>query len=683
MFVLCNTGHYAEAIEKTEHRLTLNREPWVYSILAWLKLHQERYQEAKEDIERAYAGIEQEKLSIWDLDLRASIYERAKDFDRAKQVWQVIYQRIDEKDIGNLGCYANAAFDLGKREEAIKLLKTPILLHDPLERSATLLDLGLFQLRSGQTDEGWKNIEEGIALGREMRSLNFYGAECKEELSPQDADRVLSLVRAKVRMLEQPKTPEQELIEAYATFGASERDESWVRVGIQASLARVYREAGQWLEAASIYKQLLALGPMPNDGMPPFPEAQRGLKLCANNVEQLGEESFKVNQASEAIQHYQDAIQLTEDSLRDETTKENAASTAGLHAKLALAVLDTEGVHAASDQLATALNLYRQTDEPNSVNKLADVLKPMLRDGVHYWQVHDALNLLIADQNKPEGFRQDIVTLSQMMSSYLEDRYRLGFKQFDTPAVLPIILEIGEELIPEDTSTERWSLFTELIPAMRGRIKEDMGISVPGIRVRRWNSTPSQSLFRGDYRILLDEVFVTSGSVRLDRKFCPASLAELESAGIAIDSLESAENPRTGEMGYWLDEQSARQAAEHKLDFWNEPLAYVIQHLEAVLRHNLANFLGVEEVQELLNTWKENRDAEKLIEATLKTSEDQLRFSRMLRELVNKQLPITDYGRLLDKFRNEQPKQKEPEHLLDGARLTIKEQIPGDRASLQ
>ena len=47
MFVLCNTGHWGEAIEKTEQRLTLNREPWVHSILAWLKLHQERNQEAE------------------------------------------------------------------------------------------------------------------------------------------------------------------------------------------------------------------------------------------------------------------------------------------------------------------------------------------------------------------------------------------------------------------------------------------------------------------------------------------------------------------------------------------------------------------------------------------------------------------------------------------------------------
>jgi flagellar biosynthesis component FlhA len=355
---------------------------------------------------------------------------------------------------------------------------------------------------------------------------------------------------------------------------------------------------------------------------------------------------------------------------------------AGLHAKLALAMLDKQDVHAAGNELATALILYRQIDAPNAEHTLADVLKPMLRDGSHYWQVHDALYLLMADHNQPEAFRQDILTLGAMLSSYLEDRYGFSFTSFDMATVRPIILEIGEELIPEDTSTEKWSLFTKLIPDMRSRIKDEMGLSVPGVRVRDLNVVPSPSPSHSDYHILLDEVFVTGGRVRLDRKFCPYGPEALKSAGIAIQ-LESAENPRTGARGYWLDAASARQAVEHKLEVWDEPLVYVIQHLEAVLRRNLASFLGVEEAQHLLNTWQENPDAKRLIESTLKTSADQLQFSRMLRELVREQVPITDYIRLLEVFRDEQPRQRGLQHLVDSARLTVKKQGASARESIQ
>ncbi len=651
MFVLCNTGHFEEAIEKAEHRLKLSNDVWIYSIFAWVNLHQGRYREAKEHADRAFEGIEPEKMSIWDLNLRANINDGLKDLEQAKKDWQVIYGRKDENDIDNLGIYASAAYGIGKREEAFGMLQLPVLLNDRLERPAALRDLGLLQLRSGQAEAGWPNLEEGVSKAVEVRSLSYYLAECKEKLPPEDAGRVEALVRERVEVLERPKTLDQELIEASGAFGSGEDDKSWIRVGIQASLARIYREEGRWLDAANLYRQLLARQPMPGDGMHPFPEARQGLELCATNVEQLGDEAFKENQAGQAIEHYEHALLLGEESMLPETTEESLTRTAGLHAKLSLAMLDARGIQAASDQLAAALKLYRRIEDPDSIGKLAGDLKSILRDGAHYWQVHDVLKLLMAEQGKTEDFRRDIVELDETMSGYLEELYRLGFEQFDPPSVLPVVIDIGDSLIPEDTSVQGWFLFNTLIPEMRIRIKEEMGVSVPGIRVRELNDAPSLSSLYENYRILLDEVPVTGGRVRLDRQFCPHGLEEIEAAGISKDMLEPAEDPRTGKLGYWLDRESAGKAAGHKLELWDDPLKYMIQHLEVVLRRNLANFMGIEEVQNLLNEWKDRPDAESLIETELKTPAAQLRFSRMLRELVRQQKPVTDYQRLFEAFK--------------------------------
>ena len=446
IFALANAGHYEEAIEKIEHRLKLRDDTWVYSYLALVKLQQECYREAKESIERAYAGMEGETLSVWELNLRARIYALTNDLDRAKEDWEIIYVRRDENDIQNLWIYANAAFELGKIDEAIQLLQTPILLRDPIEHSSVLISLGLFRLCSGQADQGWKNIEEGILHSRDVWVIDFYRSEFKEQLSAQDADRAMSLLRAKLKALKQPKTCERELIEAHGTFGGNENEKSWVRVGIQASLARIYREQGRWLEAAKLYKQLLALGPIPSDDMPPFPEARRGLELCFDLIDQLGDEAFKANNADEAIQHYKNALQLDEDSLRDEITKESTARGAAQHAKLALALLDMQSVDAARNQLTTALKLYRQIDEPNYVQRLADVFKPMLRDRAHYWRTHNALNSMIAHQHKPETPYEDILALVEMMSSYLDKRHPRDFKQFGS-SVRAIILEFGARVM--------------------------------------------------------------------------------------------------------------------------------------------------------------------------------------------------------------------------------------------
>jgi tetratricopeptide (TPR) repeat protein len=418
-FVLANAGHFEEALKTIEHRLTLNDDRWVYSIRAWVYLHQGQYEEAKKDIEHAYASIEPEKLATWDLYLCATIYERAKDLDRARQDYEIIYarerNRRQEKDIDNLSNYANAAFNLGKSEEAIELLQTPILLRDPLERDSTLRDLGLFKLHSDQDEEGWKHIEDGIALCNAARSLQEYLEACEARLSQPDVDRVASLVQAKVKVLEQPKTLEQELVEAYNTFGTSARDMSWSRVGIQASLARVYREESRWREAAELYQQLLVLGPLPDDDKPPFPEAQRGLEYCVHQIEQLGDEAVKARQSEAAIQHYTQALQLGEGGLGDVTEKECAKRAARLNAKLALAGLDTQGVRTAGDRLATALQLYRRINQPDPANTIAEVLRPILRNNAHYWQVFDALSELTANPGALEAFRQDLATLRALM----------------------------------------------------------------------------------------------------------------------------------------------------------------------------------------------------------------------------------------------------------------------------
>lgn len=272
---LCNTGEFGEAIEKIEYRRKLSDDRWLYSFRAWVYLHKGQYEEAKKDIENAYDNNDPDQIKTWDLDLRASIYKHAGILDRAQQDWAAILKRTDEMDIDNLGNYAKAAFGLDDTLEAIRLLNTQILLNDPLEGGEALRDLGLFQLCSGQTDDGRKNIQKGVSLGRVAYSLNFFLAECRKKLSSEEANRVEKLVQARIKELEQTRTCEQELIEAYKTFGVNEDDKGWIRIGIQASLARFYREEGRWREADNTYNELRALESMPDDGILPFPEAQQ------------------------------------------------------------------------------------------------------------------------------------------------------------------------------------------------------------------------------------------------------------------------------------------------------------------------------------------------------------------------------------------------------------------------
>ena len=48
----------------------------------------------------------------------------------------------------------------------------------------------------------------------------------------------------------------------------------------------------------------------------------------------------------------------------------------------------------------------------------------------------------------------------------------------------PLGLLLGTRLVPVDTSTTSWSLFTTCIPELRARLMEEVGLSMPGISVR-------------------------------------------------------------------------------------------------------------------------------------------------------------------------------------------------------
>jgi flagellar biosynthesis component FlhA len=78
----------------------------------------------------------------------------------------------------------------------------------------------------------------------------------------------------------------------------------------------------------------------------------------------------------------------------------------------------------------------------------------------------------------------------------------------------PIAVELGTALVPEDTSME-WSLFKELIPALRERISASFGIQIPGVRVR----ANAGDLPPTAYVFMLDEILLLRGQQEAGRRF--------------------------------------------------------------------------------------------------------------------------------------------------------------------
>lgn len=209
--------------------------------------------------------------------------------------------------------------------------------------------------------------------------------------------------------------------------------------------------------------------------------------------------------------------------------------------------------------------------------------------------------------------------------------------------VTPIVIEIGLDLIPhitddvEHTSSALSADLANQLTSLRARVQNAFGVEVPGIQFKD-NLT---GLSGGGYAILLAEVPVVSGNVLPDRFFCNASAETLSMQGI-IGS--EAINPVTGGEGCWIKAEDRPGAKASNLELWT-CMEFVIRHLAAVVERNLTEFLGHQEVAQILE--KESRKAlEEMRTATEKLSA----LTAVCRALVEERVPIKAFGVIFEVF---------------------------------
>jgi flagellar biosynthesis component FlhA len=114
----------------------------------------------------------------------------------------------------------------------------------------------------------------------------------------------------------------------------------------------------------------------------------------------------------------------------------------------------------------------------------------------------------------------------------------------------------------------------------------------------------------------------------------------------------------------------------HDIACWEEPLVFVVGHLEAVLRQNLANFLGIQEVENMLQNWGKSEEDAALIQQALPDEAARHRFARLLRALVREQVPITSWKKIL--ISAQDSGLDNLANAIRAARLRLKSELPGN-----
>jgi type III secretory pathway component EscV len=243
------------------------------------------------------------------------------------------------------------------------------------------------------------------------------------------------------------------------------------------------------------------------------------------------------------------------------------------------------------------------------------------------------------------------------------------------PVTTPIFLEVDANLFPPDDDwSETHPLFVDYLPQMRQRLREEMGVWVPGTRVR----ASEMGWMNKAYLILFDEVPLVMGYLDPDYRFYP----EATSVATALSL-----NPRTGrETGAWLaaDQLPAGLTAVDSWDYFQ----YMVYHLESVLKENLAAFLGIQELTYLLADWLNEGDVAQTHERgalqvnALPDEGARLRLLQVCQYLLYEGVSIADLQTILTVFQ-EWDAEMSPLQVSERCRRALRSRLPGNEEGRQ
>lgn len=213
-----------------------------------------------------------------------------------------------------------------------------------------------------------------------------------------------------------------------------------------------------------------------------------------------------------------------------------------------------------------------------------------------------------------------------------------GQSQQMLPVVTPIALEVAGNLIPlvEDTGGGN-KFLGEMVPMMRDGLFYELGVKFPGIRVRG-NET---DLAAGTYIIMINEIPLVSGNVSLDKVLVNDTVDRLTLLNIRG---EEAVNPANGSECAWIPEEYASIAEQAGLTTWDAS-GYMVLHLSSVLRKNAAEFVGIQEVQNMLEQLEQAFPA--LVKEVIPKAVSPFQLTDILRRLVEEEISIRDLRSIL------------------------------------
>jgi tetratricopeptide (TPR) repeat protein len=370
---------------------------------------------------------------------------------------------------------------------------------------------------------------------------------------------------------------------ACASFRAARAEATPVQWFYDLNLAYACAALGDWEAAAQALDSSLGSGPT-WWRVPKLEALLREFEV--NHLDRVvaqGDRDFREGRVQEASATSETVLASLERSSRDDGRRFD------VQARLALVYLLNNDLPRASAMLTEVLAGYRRAHGSAAASAFGRACRAIVVSVQQYRTLMTRLRAaesLAAD----DELRRELRVAQQELTACLSGVYELEPRSSSgmLPIVRTVVLELGDGLIPSETSTAVWNLFTEYIPAFSARLKDAIGIEAPSVLVRRGNPFSTRQ-----YRILIDEIRVA-------------------------DSEAPAGHP--------------------------EPIAFIVEHLEGVVRAHLWRVVGLQEIDALIDSWQQSRFADA---STLAQPDVRVALARVLRALLHEEVPLTQPGEIL------------------------------------
>jgi type III secretion protein V len=233
------------------------------------------------------------------------------------------------------------------------------------------------------------------------------------------------------------------------------------------------------------------------------------------------------------------------------------------------------------------------------------------------------------------------------------------------PLMVPVSVELGSALAGELLDERGGGPFLEEeIPNLRDALFLELGVVLPGVRARA-----NAALSPESYAILLQEIPVANGQARAGKLFAHAPAASLPSWGL---NGEPATDPASGAPGAWVD-ASARPVLEAAQIPALSPGTFVARHLEREVRRRAADFVGLQEVQAMLDQLERAYPA--LVRNVVPKPVPLVLLADVLRRLVEEGISIRPLREILEALAIHAPGEKDPVALTEAVRGALRRHI--------